>query len=112
MGVLQTVFLFFFKDFIYFQREGKGEREGEKHKCVVTFGMPPTGDLACYLGMCPDWELNWRPFGSQACAQSTEHTSQGCFSCSFINFSHEPYKVDIFIHSLHMAMSLKDLVHS
>ena len=22
--------------------------------------------------MCPDWELNQRPFGSQACAQSTE----------------------------------------
>ena len=22
--------------------------------------------------MCPDWEFNQRPFGSQACAQSTE----------------------------------------
>ena len=34
--------------------------------------MPPTGDLACNQGMCPDWESNLRPFGSQAGTQSTE----------------------------------------
>ena len=34
--------------------------------------VPPTGDLAHNPGMCPDWELNQRPFGLQACAQSTE----------------------------------------
>ena len=33
---------------------------------------PPTGDLAHNPGMCPDWESNQLPFGSQACAQSTE----------------------------------------
>ena len=32
----------------------------------------PTGDLACNPGLCPDWELNWRPFGLQAGTQSTE----------------------------------------
>ena len=50
----------------------EGEREGEKQHCVVVSRAPPTGDLAGNPGMCPDWELNWRPFGSQACAQSTE----------------------------------------
>ena len=36
----------------------EGEREGEKHQCVVASHMPRTGDLACNSGMCPDWELN------------------------------------------------------
>ena len=48
------------KDFIYFFREG------EKHQCVVDSHVPPTGDLARNPGMCPDWELNRRPFGLQA----------------------------------------------
>ena len=59
----------FFKDFIYLflERGGrKGEREGEKHQCVVASCMSPTGDLAHNPGMCPDWESNWLPFGSQA----------------------------------------------
>ena len=48
--------------FIYFQREGKGEKEGEKHQCVVASHGPPTGDLACNPGTCPAWETNQRPF--------------------------------------------------
>ena len=62
------------KDFIYLfleRREGR-EKEGEKHQCVAASWVPPTGDLAWNPGMCPDWELNQRPFGSQANAQSTE----------------------------------------
>ena len=47
-------------------------REGEKHQCVVASHVPPTGDLAHNFGMCYNWELNWRPIGSQAHAQSTE----------------------------------------
>ena len=39
--------------------------------------MPPTGDLACNPGMCPDWELKWWPFVSQASTQPLSHTSQG-----------------------------------
>ena len=50
----------------------EGEREGEKHQCVVAFNGCPTWDLACNPGMCPDWESNQRSFDSQACAQSTE----------------------------------------
>ena len=32
----------------------------------------PTGDLTSNSGMCPAWELNWWPFGSQSHTQSTE----------------------------------------
>ena len=39
---------------------------------LVTSYVSPTGDLAYNPGMCPDWELNRQPFGSQSGAQSTE----------------------------------------
>ena len=62
---------------IYFEREGKGEGEGEKHQCVVASCTPSAGDLAYNPGMCPDWELNWQPFGSRASTQSTEAYQPG-----------------------------------
>ena len=34
--------------------------------------MPPTEDLAHNPGVCPDWESNRLPFGSQAGTRSTE----------------------------------------
>ena len=37
----------------------------------------PTGDVAPNPGMCPDWELNQRPFSLQAGAQSTEPHQPG-----------------------------------
>ena len=57
----------FFKDFIYLflQRGKEREIEEEKHQCVVASHMSSIGDLAHNPGMCPDWESNWRPFGSQ-----------------------------------------------
>ena len=55
----------------------EGEREEEKHQCVVASHAPPTGDLAYNPGMCPDWELNQWLFGSQAVAQSTEPRQPG-----------------------------------
>ena len=48
-----------------------------KYQCVAASCMPPTGDLAHNPGMCPDWGLNQRPFGSQAYAQSTEPHQPG-----------------------------------
>ena len=39
----------------------------------------PLGDLARNPGMCPDWESNQRPFGSQAHTQSTELHQPGLF---------------------------------
>ena len=73
--------LFFLKDFIYLslEREREGKREREKHQCVVASWASPTGDLACNPGMCPDWELNRQPFGSQASSQSTEPYQPGLF---------------------------------
>ena len=48
----------------------EGEREGEKHGSVAS-RKPQTRGLTHNPGMCPDWELNQQPFGSQANAQST-----------------------------------------
>ena len=72
---LSSVWELFLKIFILFifrERETEGEREGEKHQCVVASCATPPGDMARDLGMCPDWESNWRPFSSQAGTQSTE----------------------------------------
>ena len=59
------------------ERGRDGERKGEKHQYVVASHMAPTGDLACNPGMCPDWELNPRPFGSQPMLNPLSYTSQG-----------------------------------
>ena len=59
------------------ERGREGERKGEKHPCAVASHTPPTGDPARNPGMCPDWESNQRPFGSQASAQSTEPHQPG-----------------------------------
>ena len=57
--------------FIFRERGREGEREGEKHQCVVASLIPPAGDLACSPGSCPDWESNQWLFGSEAGTQST-----------------------------------------
>ena len=80
VGIVVFFFLrpvsFFFKIFLinlFFRQRGReGQKEGEKYQCVVASHAPPTGDLAHNQGMCPDWELNWQPFGLQASTQSTE----------------------------------------
>ena len=76
----------FLKDFIYLLLErGEGrEKEEEKHQCVAASHMPPAGDLASDPGMCPEWESNWRPFGSQAGTQSTEPHQPGLSSITFL----------------------------
>ena len=62
----------------------EGEREEEKHQCVVASHAPPTGDLACNPGMCPDWELNQWLFASQAGTQSTEPRQPGVTVKTFL----------------------------
>ena len=54
----------FFVKFIDFR-----EKEGEKHRFVVPFIFMYSLVVSC---MCPDWESNRRPFGSQAGTQSTD----------------------------------------
>ena len=68
---LKTLFI------IFTEREREGEREVERHQCVVTSPAPPTGDLTRNTGMCPDWDSNWQPFGSQTSTQSTEPHQPG-----------------------------------
>ena len=53
---LSLLIFYFSKDFLEEGREG--ERQGEKHQCVVASCTPPTGNLACNPGMCPDWASN------------------------------------------------------
>ena len=81
-GIILFIYLFTFRE-----RGREEEREGEKHQCVVASCTPPTGDLAHNPGMCPDWELNWQPFGLQASTQSTEPHQPGleayCFNLLF-----------------------------
>ena len=38
---------------IFLERGREGEREEEKHQCVVASSTAPTGDLARSPGMCP-----------------------------------------------------------
>ena len=76
---------FIFKDFIYlFLERGKGrEKERERninawiiHQSGASCTSPP-GDLAHNPGMCPNWDLNLRPFSSQASTQCTEAHQPG-----------------------------------
>ena len=64
----------FLKDFIslFSERgEGRGKRR-ERNISWLPLTHSPTRDLACNLGMCPDWELNQRLFDSQASPQITK----------------------------------------
>ena len=47
----------------------EGEREGQKHQCVVASHMPPTspsGTWPATQAYAPNWKSNQQPFGSQA----------------------------------------------
>ena len=71
-----------FKDFFIFrERRREGERDGEKHQCMVASRVPPTGDLTGNPGMCPNWEWNRQPFGLQSGAQSIKPHHPGWFEC-------------------------------
>ena len=59
----------------------------ERHTNWLPLACSQLRDLACNPGICPDQELNWQSFGSQADAQSTEPYQPGLtlflFSFSF-----------------------------
>ena len=78
-------FLSFFLKFylLIFRERGREGQRGEKHLSFA-FCTPPTRDLAC---MCPDWELNQRPFGSQVGTLSTQPHQPGLDNFSG-NFSY------------------------
>ena len=67
-----TAMNYFLKVLLIFRERGRErKREGEKHRLSASH-VPPTRDLACNPGMCPDQESNQRPFSSQAGTQPTE----------------------------------------
>ena len=78
--------LFFKKDSIYILLGRGEEKEIERERNIINVRelywsvascTSPTGDLAHNPGMCPDWESNQQPFGSQASTQSTEPHQRG-----------------------------------
>ena len=58
--------------FIYLFLEGREEERERNINVWLPLCAPPSGDLAGNLGMCPDWESNQQPCGSQAGTQSAE----------------------------------------
>ena len=92
--LLFFIVLFYFKGFIYLfsEREKGRDKERERNVNVWLPLMPIPGHLACNTSMCLDWELNWRPFGSQPGTQSTELQHPG-FYFSFNSNYPNGYKV-------------------
>ena len=60
----------FKKIFTYLFAGKRGRKKGDKYQCqrcqLVASLTPPNGNLAHNPGMCPNWESNQQPFGSQA----------------------------------------------
>ena len=82
-GFLKILFIYLLFIYLFRERGKEGEREGEKYQGVVASHVPPTGDLTCNPGMCPDWELNPGPYGSQAGPQSTQQHQPGPLVISY-----------------------------
>ena len=67
--------------FIYFWREGKEgtkrrrETMWERNMDQLPLLCASSGDQTSNLGICPDWESNWRPFTLQAAQQTELHWS-------------------------------------
>ncbi|KAF6088491.1 hypothetical protein HJG60_008315 [Phyllostomus discolor] len=66
-----------------FRERGKGGRkrgrETSTYSCVLP--APTTPNLPHNPGMCPDWESNQQPLGSQTSVQSIELHQPGLISC-------------------------------
>ena len=74
----QTLILF--KDFFLFlERVRKGEREGEKHQCMVASQAPPTGDLAYNPSMSPTRNRTSDHLAHIPVLNPLSHTSWACF---------------------------------
>ena len=90
--------------YLFFERGREGEREREKHQCVVASCTPPTGDLACSPGMCPDWESNPLSHPSQGPRETLvctsrwytlimgEYIGSTCTFCSFLLWTENCFK--------------------
>ena len=63
--------------FIFRERGRKKEREGEKDQYVVASGTPPTRDVACNPGVCPDGNQTSDALVCRPALNPLSHTSQG-----------------------------------
>ena len=79
--LINTIFYLFvhFKDFIYlFLERGRvGEREGEKHQCVVASHVPPTRDLTRNQACVLTGNQTSNPLIHRPALNPLSHTSQG-----------------------------------
>ena len=80
--------------YIYLILERKGGRKREKETLSwernidqLPLLWSPTRDQTSNPGMCPDQELNWRPFTLQITPNQLNHTSQG-LSLLFLSHSY------------------------
>ena len=62
--------------FMYFQREGKRGREGEKHQ-LIDCHTPPTGDPDCKTGMCSNRFQTAEPLVCRWALNLLSHTNKG-----------------------------------
>ena len=81
-------FIFKIYLFIFRKRGREGEREEEKHQCMVASACPQ-------LGIWPEtqtcaWESNQQPFGSQAGTQFTEPHQPGLEGVLFFYECYSP----------------------
>ena len=77
--VYQNFFLIFKKIlFIYFEGKGKRGRKRERETSLCgCLSYTPYWGPGPQPSMCPDWEPNWWPFGSQASIQPSEPPQPG-----------------------------------
>ena len=76
---LASIYLFFLRFHLFIFREGGGkEKERERNISVwLHLACPPLDTWpTCNPGMCPDWESNQRPLGSQPALNPLSHTNQ------------------------------------
>ena len=99
---IACLLLYFKKKIIYLflERGREGDKEGEKHPCVVASCMPPTQDLARNPGMCPDWESNGDPLIHRPALNLLSHSSQGCYTLFLSKLSLSNY-------FSHMSITMK-----
>ena len=88
-----SIFLLLFLKIIYlfiylFLDTGEVREEERKRNVNVWLPLmcPLLGTLACNPGMCPDWELDQQPFGSQAGTQSAEPHQPGLRSYFLLRY--------------------------
>ena len=69
--------IFFLRFYLFIFRERGREGETGRERPVGCLSCAPNWGPGPQPSMCPAWELNWQPLGSQASTQSLSHTHKG-----------------------------------